>query len=72
MWGKAVCLHKGMQKWAQCNGMVILKCRHLGQGNHQLASTDDLARERIMSKDTTKALGGSSLYKLTSQRLSKF
>lgn len=68
MWGKTVCLCNGRQKWALCNSMVFLKCRYLGQGDHQLASTEDLARDRIMSKDATKALTGSPLYTLTSQR----
>lgn len=67
MWGKIVSLCKGRQQWALYSDAVFLKCRYLGQFNHQLASTD-FARERIMSKDATKALLGSSLCTLTSQR----
>lgn len=63
--GKTVCLCKGRQKWALYHSMVFLKCRYLGQGNHQLASTEDLARERMTSKDATEALMGSPLHTMS-------
>jgi len=66
------CLCKGRQTRALCNSVVFLKCTYLCQGDHQLASTEALARERIMSKDATKARTGCALYTLTSQKLPKF
>lgn len=62
------CLCKSRQKRALRDSTVFVKCSYLGQGNHHLASTEDVARERIRSKDATKPIMGSPLYTVTSQR----